>query len=181
MPNRAGVSSTASGSFCRPRGLLDKLQLELVEYRPEYALELVKMWRRSFQRAMGLQEQDNFGETSAQLDFLSAMDPATIHVAMDPPSSTVLGFMVLSGAKLDHLYVHVDYQGLGLGTTLLNLAKRKSPAGIELFTFQRNQAAQDFYRRRGFHEVERGFAGFDDNPWAANREQLADIKFRWEP
>lgn len=160
---------------------MDKLQFELVEYRPEYALELVKMWRRSFQRAMGLEEQDDSGEVCAQLDFLSAIDPATIHVAMDPGSSTVLGFMVLSGAQLDQLYVHVDCQGLGLGTTLLNLAKQKSPAGIELFTFQRNQAAQDFYRRRGLHEVERGFAGFEDNPWATNREQLADIKFRWEP
>ncbi|MYE13417.1 MAG: GNAT family N-acetyltransferase [Gammaproteobacteria bacterium] len=160
---------------------MDKLRFELVDYRPEYALELVKMWRRSFQRAMGLEEQDDSGEVSAQLDFLSAIDPATIHVAMDPESSTVVGFMVLSGEKLDHLYVHVDYQGLGLGTTLLNLAKQKSPAGIELFTFQRNQAAQDFYRSRGFREVQRGFAGFQDNPWATRREQLADIKFRSEP
>lgn len=160
---------------------MDGLRFELVAYRPEYALELVKMWRRSFQRAMGLPEQDDFGELSAQLDFLSAIDPTTIHVAMDPGSSTVLGFMVLSGAKLDHLYVNVDCQGLGLGTTLLNLAKRKSPAGIELFTFQRNQAAQDFYRRGGFREVRRGFASFGDNPWATRREQLADIQFRWAP
>ncbi|MDE0350995.1 MAG: GNAT family N-acetyltransferase, partial [Gammaproteobacteria bacterium] len=139
------------------------------------------MWRRSFQRAMGLEEQDDFGELTAQLDFLSTIDPATIHVAMHPESTTVLGFMVLSGMQLDHLYVHVDWQGFGLGTTLLNLAKRKSPGGLELFTFQRNEAAQDFYRSRGFREVQRGFASFDDNPWATAREQLADIKFRWEP
>lgn len=160
---------------------MDKLQYELVDYRPEYALELVKMWRRSFQRAMGLEEQDELGEVTRQMDFLSAIDPAHIHVAMDPGSSTVLGFMVLSGASLDQLYVHVDRQGMGLGTTLLDLARRKSPAGIELFTFQRNQAAQDFYLRRGFKEVHRGFASFGDNPWATTREQLADIKFRWEP
>lgn len=153
----------------------------MVDYRQEYALELVKMWRRSFQRAMGLKERDDFGEVSAQLDFLSAIDPGTIHVAMDPETSTVLGFMVLSGTRLDHLYVHVDCQGLGLGTTLLNVAKQASPAGIELFTFQRNRAAQDFYRRRGFREVLRGHARFDDNPWATAREQLADIKLRWEP
>ena len=158
-----------------------KLRFELVDYRPEYALELVKMWRRSFQRAMGLAEQDNFGELNGQIDLLAAIDPARIHVAMDPGSSTVLGFMVLSGTRLDHLYVHVECQRLGLGTALLNLAKRKSPAGLELFSFQRNEVAQGFYIRRGFKEVERGFASFDDNPWATDREQLADIKFRWEP
>lgn len=160
---------------------MGKLRFDLIDYRPEYALELVKMWRRSFQRAMGLEKQDDFTELTGQMEFLSAIEPAHIHVAMEPRSSSVLGFMVLSGAELDHLYVHVDCQGLGLGTHLLNLAKGKSPAGIELFTFQRNRIAQDFYRRRGFREVQRGFASFDDNPWATDREQLADIKFRWEP
>lgn len=160
---------------------MGKLRFDLIDYRPEYALELVKMWRRSFQRAMGLEEQDDFIELTRQMDFLSAIDPARIHVAMDPGSSAVLGFMVLSGAKLDHLYVHVDCQGLGLGTTLLNRAKRQSPAGLELFTFQRNRVARSFYSRRGFKEVQRGFASFDDNPWATDRDQLADIRFRWEP
>ena len=50
---------------------LSKLQYELVAYRPEYALEAVKLWRRSFQRAMGLEEQNRLGEVRGQLDYLS--------------------------------------------------------------------------------------------------------------
>ena len=119
------------------------------------------MWRRSFQRAMGLEEQNLFGEVSRQLDFLSAIDPASIHIALDPGFSAVLGFMVLSDGELDHLYVRVGYQGMGLGTALLNLAKLQSPAGIELFSFQRNRAAHSFYERRGFKEVGRGFASWE--------------------
>ena len=160
---------------------LSGLQYELVAYRPEYALEVVKLWRRSFQRAMGLEEQNRLGEVRGQIDFLSTIDPASLHVAMDPVSSTVLGFMALSEGALDHLYVHVDCQGAGLGTSLLNVAKRRSPGGIELFTFRRNRLAQSFYKTRGFQEVGRGFASFDDNPWATDREQLADIRLRWEP
>ena len=160
--------------------ILSELQFEVVPFRPEYALEAVKMWRRSFQRAMGLEEQNRFGEVSRQLDFLSAINPASIHIALDPGSSAVLGFMVLSDGELDHLYVRVGYQGMGLGTALLNLAKLQSPAGIELFSFQRNRSAGSFYERRGFKEVGRGFASFDGNPWATDREDLADIKFRWE-
>ena len=160
--------------------VLSKLQFEIVAYRPEYALEVVKMWRRSFQRAMGLQEQNRFDEVSRQLDILSTIDPGSIHIALDPDSSAVLGFMVVSDGKLDHLYVHVDCQGMGLGSALLDLAKLQSPAGIELFTFQRNRSARSFYERRGFREVGRGFASLDGNPWATEREELADIKFRWE-
>ena len=160
---------------------LSKLQYELIAYRPEYALDVVNLWRRSFQRAMGLEEQNRLGEVRRQLDFLSTIDPASIHVAMDPASSTALGFMALSGGELDHLYVHVDCQGMGLGTTLLNLAKTQSPDGIELFTFQRNRHARSFYQGQGFKEVGRGYARFDDNPWATEREQLADIRLRWEP
>ena len=159
---------------------LSGLQYELVAYRPEYALEVVKLWRRSFQRAMGLEEQNRLGEVQAQIDFLSTIDPASLHVAMDPASSTVLGFMALSGGELDHLYVHVDCQGIGLGTSLLNRAKTQSPDGIELFTFQRNRRARSFYQGQGFREVRRGFASFDDNPWATTRDQLADIRLRWE-
>ena len=160
---------------------LSGLQYELVAYRPEYALEVVKLWRRSFQRAMGLEEQNRLGEVRAQIDFLSTIDPASLHVAMDPESSTVLGFMALSGGELDHLYVDVDCQGIGLGTSLLNRAKTQSPGGIELFTFQRNRRARSFYQGQGFREVQRGFASFDDNPWATTRDQLADIRLRWEP
>lgn len=138
------------------------------------------MWRRSFQRAMGLQEQNRFDEVSRQLDLLSTIDPGSIHVALDPDSSAVLGFMVVSDGELEHLYVRAGCQGMGLGTALLDLAKQQSPAGIELFTFQRNPSARSFYERRGFREVGRGFASFDGNPWATEREELADIKFRWE-
>ena len=160
--------------------VLSKLQFEIVAYRPDYALEVVKMWRRSFQRAMGLQEQNRFDEVSRQLDFLSAIDPGSIRVALNPDSSAVLGFMVVSDGKLEHLYVRAGCQGLGLGTALLDLAKLQSPAGIELSTFQRNRSARSFYERRGFREVGRGFASFDGNPWATERDELADIKFRWE-
>ena len=139
------------------------------------------MWRCSFQRAMGLEEQNRLDEVREQLRFLSTIDPASIRVAMDPGSSTLLAFMVLTGRDLDHLYVHVDHQGSGIGTALLNRAKRESPEGLELFTFQRNHGARRFYKRRGFEEVRRGFARLEENPWATGTEQLADIQFRWRP
>ncbi|MBT4162724.1 MAG: GNAT family N-acetyltransferase [Gammaproteobacteria bacterium] len=157
------------------------LDINFVEYRPEYGLETVKMWRQSFQRAMNLEEQNHIDELTDQLDYFSSISPASIQIAIDCRSSAVAGLMVLVSGKLDHLYVNVGYQGIGLGSKFLTEAKLRSPQGIELYTFQKNIRAQSFYKHHGFREVERGYADFESNPWASSKEELADIKYRWVP
>ena len=152
---------------------------ESVEYRPEYGLETVKMWRQSFQRAMGIDEHNNYNELSKQLDYLCSIDPASIRVVIHNFSSTIVGFMVATPGELHHLYVHVDYHGRGLGTMLLNEVKSQSPLGLELYTFRRNKIAQNFYMKHGFMEIARGFAEAATNSWATTQEDLADLKYRW--
>lgn len=160
---------------------MESSDIEILDYRIEYALETVKMWRRSFQRAMGLKEQDHQSDVVGQLNFFSTINPELIRVAMDTRKSGIVGMMVLDQHELDHLYVHVDYQGLGIGTRLLKEARQKSPQRIELYTYQKNQPAQKFYRKYGFTEVARGYADLENNPWASSEEELADIKYCWTP
>lgn len=156
-------------------------ELVFTGYRPEYGLETVKMWRRSFQRALGIEEHDRLDELTGHLDHFATFDPGTIRIALDSKTSSVVGLMTLSGGELHHLFVHVDYQGLGIGSKFISEAKAQSPSGIELYTFQKNTNAQRFYLARGFREVERGYADFEHNPWASSKEDLADIKYRWSP
>jgi ribosomal protein S18 acetylase RimI-like enzyme len=155
--------------------------IQSVGYRPEYALELVKLWRGAFQRAMAIEEHNRFNELSGHLDFFATIDPASLHVLLDTTTSEIVGFMALSDGYLNHLYVHVDRQGQGLGSRLIDHAKSRCPERIELHTFQRNTSAQKFYLSHGFREIERGFAASEDNPWATSPDQLADIRYRWEP
>ena len=157
------------------------MSVERVDYRPEYALEIVKLWRLSFQRAMGLPEHNRFSELSGHLDAFTRIDADGIHLLMDTDTSRIVAFMALSPGWIDHLYVQVERQGEGLGTRLLNEAKTSSAAGIQLYTFQRNERAQAFYLGHGFVEIERGFATAEDNPWATSRAQLADILYAWRP
>jgi GNAT superfamily N-acetyltransferase len=154
---------------------------EIQDYRVEYGLEVVKLWRRAFQRAMGLEEQNRQEQLLDQLEFFARLDPATISVAVDVATTDILGMMVQNGKSLDHLYVHVDHQGHGLGSGFIRLAKERSPTGVELYTFQKNTGAQAFYCAHGFVEVERGFADKADNPWASSSDELADIRYRWTP
>ena len=106
-------------------------------------------------------------------------DPALSRVTMDVRTSQIVGLLTLSGDALDHLFVHVDYQRAGIGKTLLDEAKARSPQGLTLCTFQRNTGAQQFYLSQGFVETARGFASFDGNPWAQSKSDLADIRYEW--
>ena len=157
------------------------MPIRSVEYRPEYGLEVVKLWRRSFQRAMGLPEQDPYDELIGHLDFFTSLDPAGHHLLMESDTSSIVAFMSLSPGYLEHLYVHVDWQGQGLGSRLMARAKSRSSEGFDLHTFQLNTGAQAFYLSHGFQEVARGYAREADNPWATSPDQLADIRYRWEP
>ena len=65
----------------------------------------------------------------------------------------VVGVAALDGHTLEQLYVLPGYQGRGIGTALLNIAMQAAGNQIELWTFQRNTGARNFYERQGFQPV----------------------------
>jgi GNAT superfamily N-acetyltransferase len=67
----------------------------------------------------------------------------------------VAGILVLDGDFVDQLYVEPQLTGRGIGSALLDVAKRERPAGLQLWTFQSNAGAQRFYERHGFVAVRR--------------------------
>jgi ribosomal protein S18 acetylase RimI-like enzyme len=85
----------------------------------------------------------------------------------------VVGYMLLDGEALDHLYVLPDCQGRGIGTMLLNKAKSLSPHRLALSTFEINTKARAFYEARGFEAV-----GFTDGQ---NEEMEPDVQYVWLP
>ena len=65
----------------------------------------------------------------------------------------VVGIAAIDGHTLEQLYVLPGYQGRGIGTALLNIAMQAAGNQIELWTFQRNTGARNFYERQGFQPV----------------------------
>ncbi len=86
----------------------------------------------------------------------------------------LLGIMVLDGDWVDQLYVDPSLTSRGIGTRLLEVAKRERPSGLRLWTFISNSRAQRFYRRNGFVEVER-------TDGSNNEEHAPDIQYAWRP
>lgn len=86
----------------------------------------------------------------------------------------IVAMMSLSPGWLEHLYVHPQAQGRGIGAALLETAKRSDhgAAGLRLWTFQANAKARRFYERHGF-----AAEAFTDG--SGNEERTPDVRYVW--
>jgi ribosomal protein S18 acetylase RimI-like enzyme len=78
------------------------------------------------------------------------------------------------GNHLEHLYVHPDHQGRGIGSALLERAKARMPGGFGLWVFQANIGARRFYERHGLRVVR-----LTDGE--GNEEKTPDAQYEWRP
>jgi len=69
-----------------------------------------------------------------------------------------VAFMAIAGDFIDQLYVHPDYQRIGLGESLLAHARTLSPEHLWLYTLQINTNGRAFYEKNGFRIVKLGIS-----------------------
>ncbi|SFH70903.1 GNAT family N-acetyltransferase [Bradyrhizobium sp. cf659] len=81
------------------------------------------------------------------------------------------GLIAFRDGWVEQLYVLPAAQGRGVGTELLDVAKRACER-LELWTFQRNERARRFYEARGFALVEQ-------TDGARNEEKEPDARYVW--
>lgn len=130
-------------------------------------VELVSMWRESFEFGVGIVDPHPFDE---QVRFFRdrVLPNSEVRIALDGP--LLLGFIAATPARIDHLYVRVGSHRRGVGTALLEWAKDRSAGELQLYTFARNRVARAFYERHGFVVERQGF----EPQW-----QLEDVLYRW--
>lgn len=95
---------------------------------------------------------------------------SAVQVATDAAGG-VLGFCAARPGWLDHLYLHPDRRGQGLGSLLLDAARQEMPE-MRAWVFLANTPAIGFYQRHGFR-LEQTTDGAD------NEERLPDGLFHW--
>jgi GNAT superfamily N-acetyltransferase len=86
----------------------------------------------------------------------------------------VLGFAEPTDGWLNALYVAPSAQGAGVGSALFEHSMALQPGGFDLWVFQRNTRALDFYARYDCVEVRR-------TNGADNQEREPDVLLRWSP
>jgi GNAT superfamily N-acetyltransferase len=83
----------------------------------------------------------------------------------------LLGIIAFREDWIDQLYVLPDAQGRGVGSALLDIAKRQATE-LSLWTFQRNEGARRFYERHDFSPVR-------ETDGSENEEREPDVLYRW--
>jgi GNAT superfamily N-acetyltransferase len=95
-------------------------------------------------------------------------------VAVDDISADVTGLLVLADSDVNQLYVDPSWCGRGIGSQLLEQAKRLRPDGLWLWTFQANTRARRFYERHDFVAVHA-------TDGSGNEERAPDVRYAWSP
>lgn len=139
----------------------------IIPYDPKYAAETVKMWRESKEQAIGQKEIHSFED---HVDFINHRLPGQFRIDIAILDEKVVGMIAYNKNEISQLYIHVGYQGIGIGEALLNKAKEHSSERLTLYTFDINQKAQRFYEKHGFIIIGRG---------NENEENLPDIQYEW--
>lgn len=90
------------------------------------------------------------------------------------PDEQIVGMLALEDDWVDQLYVSPEWQRRGIGLALIELAKRRRPGTLQLWTFASNGPARRFYERSGFVAVE-------ETDGSGNEERAADIRYVFGP
>lgn len=146
---------------------MNQRKIKIVQYNPKYANQTVKMWRDSKEQALGKSEIHTF---KSHVYFLNYILPEQFQIEIALIGDLVVGFIAYNECEINQLYVHIDYQGIGKGQILLDIAKVQSAGKLILYTFEVNKKAQRFYENNGFKIIGRGHE---------NEENLPDIQYEW--
>jgi ribosomal protein S18 acetylase RimI-like enzyme len=140
----------------------------ITSYKPKYAEQTVRMWRDSKEQAIGQKEIHSFENHVLFLNHILAEQYKIDLVIMD---EKVVGMIAYNRREISQLYIHIDYQRMGIGQTLLSKAKEQSSGRLTLYTFEVNERAQRFYEKHGFEIIGR---------WHQNEENLPDVRYEWK-
>ncbi|QFT87552.1 putative acetyltransferase [Bacillus sp. THAF10] len=141
--------------------------LTIIPFEPRYAEQTVEMWRDSKVKAIGQKEAHSF---ESHVYFLTTILEKEYQIYLVLLNEKVVGMIAYNEEEISQLYIHSDYQGIGIGTLLLNKAKNDSAGTLTLYTFEINKSAQLFYQKHGFTIIGRGHQ---------NEENLPDILYEW--
>lgn len=143
-------------------------KVRLIPYQSKFGMETVKMWRASMEAALGIKDEHSWDD---QLSYLREIaEKYQVYLAIVDDKGQIVDMMAAGGGELDQFYVDVGCQGRGVGTVLLNKAKKISPGRLGLYTFAVNKGAQSFYEKHGFQIIARGIE---------SKSGMADIRYEW--
>nr|WP_028610026.1 GNAT family N-acetyltransferase [Paenibacillus harenae] len=146
---------------------MNQQEIKIIPYHSMYAEQTVEMWRGSKEKAIGKKETHSFEN---HVYFLNHILPEQFQIEIALIGDKVAGMIAYNKKEISQLYIHNEYQGIGIGRRLLDRAKKQSIGRLTLYTFEVNKNARRFYEKHGFSIIGRGYE---------NEENLPDIEYEW--
>jgi GNAT superfamily N-acetyltransferase len=145
--------------------------LTLRRMRADETAATCAMWTRSKERAYPWFTAAQKHSAEEDLAYFSGNLCARCEMWIALRGERIAGVMALDASHVDQLYIEPDEQGRGVGSALLAHAKMLRPAGLSLFTLERNSRARRFYESRGFRAVRFGVS--------PPPESEPDVRYEW--
>ena len=133
--------------------------------------ETVRMWRRSREGVQSELEARLGYSPKDDLRFFTTILMKECEVWISVRGDRPTGLLAINGDSIEQLYVDPVEQQRGIGTTLLDFAKGRTRARLQLHTHQANMRARTFYEKRGFTPVEFGVSPPPENE--------PDVRYEW--
>lgn len=139
-------------------------------YNCEDLDKVVALWYRSWTHSFpNLNHPLPFEQWKSRFENEYAKN-ADVWVAASP--GRIVGFIVVRDNVIAQIFVDVDIQRCGVGTALLNQAKKISPNGLRLTTLEQNFQGRRFYEKHGFVAGVTGINPINGQP---------NVEYCWNP
>ncbi|WP_049622577.1 acetyltransferase [Frateuria defendens] len=138
--------------------------MDLRASNEEDALALLDIWRRAVRATHHFLSPEDFAAIEAIVERYVVQ--ATFWVVVDE-TGRPLGFMAVSAAHIEALFVDPDRHGQGIGARLVaHAARLATPAGVlTVEVNEQNAQAVGFYRHLGFRQTGRTDVDGDGRPY----------------
>jgi GNAT superfamily N-acetyltransferase len=146
------------------------LRMEVRRARGEESLEIADLWLRSRTASVPTIPPPVHPDEEVRTWFSEVVLPDR-EVWVAQVDGVIVGLLVLDRDWLDQLYVEPSRTSRGIGSCLLEVAKKRRPRGLRLWTFQANLGARRFYARHGFIAK--------DTTEGNNEEGAPDVLYEW--
>ena len=164
----AAKTPSALERYHRPMDAHEIRRMRMEELEP-----VVALWRRSRDENQPWLEARMSYSGDDDLRHFREVVARENDVWLALSAGRVLGLLALHDGFIAQLYVDPAAQRRGVGSALIAHASALSPAGLSLYTHQRNLRARRFYERHGFRP-----AAFGVSPGA---ECEPDVRYELRP
>lgn len=138
--------------------------------RPEDAEAIAEVWLASFAAAL---PTVRLAHTDDEVrGWIAEVVVGRLETWVAEARAEIVGLMTVNNGWIEQLYIRRDWWRRGLGRRFVELAKERSPGGLQLWCFQVNGPARRFYEANGFVVAEM-------TDGAGNEEREPDIRYEW--